>query len=230
MERRSEDPATVPRGTFLTPPSPALEALLAEGLSELRTLETPVEALRLLAELTVLLARWSEHLNLTGHRGEEAIARRLILDAAALASVLPEATSIADLGSGAGLPGLPLAILRPAARVTLVEARLRRHHFQREAIRSLGVENVEARLGRSERLDPTPHDLVVAQAMARPETALAWMAAWARAGGHLALPMQADAAAPQPPSSVRPWRVVSYRVPLGGPERSIWIGVVDLDR
>ena len=63
--------------------------------------------------------------------------------------------------------GLPLAILHPRRRVTLVESRERRHHFQRAAVRELGLGNVEPQLGRAESLEARPHDAVVAQAMAR---------------------------------------------------------------
>ena len=64
-------------------------------------------------KLALLLERWSQRINLTGHRGALAIAERLLLEAAALSQVLPAAETIADLGSGAGIPGLPLAICRP---------------------------------------------------------------------------------------------------------------------
>ncbi len=201
-----------------------LVGLLDEGLAalEIRGPDRRHTA-ALLADLSLLLSRWSARISLTGHRGPEAIARRLVLDAAALGSVLPAADTLADLGSGAGFPGLPLAILRPETRVTLVEARLRRHHFQREAARALGLGNVCPKLGRAEELTPTPHQLVVAQAMARPERALRWMRRWVAPGGHLALPMAAGAAPPSPPTGVVPLGVRSYRVPLGGPDRAVWL-------
>ncbi len=177
-----------------------------------------------LAELAQLTARWAERMNLTGHRGAEAVIRRLVLDALALASVLPRAQGVVDLGSGAGFPGLPLAILHGEWRLTLVEARARRHHFQRAAIRALGLPNVEPLLGRAETLPARPHDLVLAQAMAQPEQALVWMTRWAAPGGHLVIPCRREAPPVPLPAGIVAVAVRPYRVPLGGPERAAWVG------
>ena len=84
-----------------------------------------------------------------------------------------------DLGSGAGFPGLPIALLHPERTVTLVESRERRHHFQRAAVRELGIANAVLRLGRAEVLFPEPSSLVMAQAMASPQQVVAWMLPWA---------------------------------------------------
>jgi len=201
---------------------PPLHELLEEGLHEL---ELDPELAAPLARLSQLLARWAARMNLTGHRTPEAIARRLVLDALALARVLPDAPppSLADLGSGAGFPGLPLAVLWPACRVTLVEARERRHHFQRAAVRELGFKRVTPLRGRLEALAPEPHAVVVSQALARPEAAVAWMARWAAPGGWLALARAADAPPFGPPPGVEAVRTARYRVPCGGPERSVWL-------
>ena len=116
----------------------AIEGLLEAGLAELR-LAVSTAQLDTLVRFTGAVAKWGQHLNLTGHRDPETIARRLVLDAAGLSTVLPEVTSLNDLGSGAGFPGIPLAILRPECRVHLVESRQRRHHFLREMARSLSL-------------------------------------------------------------------------------------------
>ncbi len=196
--------------------------ILQEGLRQVCPNATADQAEALL-EFSILLAEWSERMNLTGHRGLEAILSRLVLEAAALSTALPETESLADLGSGAGIPGLPLAILRPACRITLVEARERRHHFQRAAIRHLNLENAEPRLGRVEDLEPEAHAAVVAQAMAPPIKALDWMLPWARSGGILAIP--GSAAPPLVPehADVVSETVVPYRAPAG-PDRTLWIG------
>jgi 16S rRNA (guanine527-N7)-methyltransferase len=192
-------------------------------------LDFPVGHAARLAELTDLVARRAERLNLTAHRGGEAIARRLVLEALALGRALPEQcpASIADLGSGAGFPGLPLAILWPSCRVTLVEARERRHHFQREVIRSLALRNATAIRGRAEDLAATPHRIVVAQAIAEPELALRWMARWAAPEGWIVLPQSGEAVLPDIPPGIQ-WRETRrYTVPLDGPTRSLWIGALD---
>jgi len=203
--------------------SETARALLVQGLRELDLTATAAQIDSLLA-LAALLARWSQRMNLTGYRTLVEITGRLILGAAALAGKIPSVPSLADIGSGAGLPGLPLAILRPECRITLVESRLRRHHFQRAAVRELRLERVLPRLGRSEDLTPEPHAAVVAQALAQPAAALEWMLPWAEEGGLLLLPgSRTGNAAPQHPRATS-WRRLLYRVPCGGPEYSLWIG------
>lgn len=203
-------------------PFPSVRALLEAGLREL---DLPADLAPALATLADLLAHWAGRMNLTGHRSPEAIAHRLILDALALAAVLPEQppSSLADLGSGAGFPGLPLAVLWPEAAVTLVEARERRHHFQRAAARTLGLVNVEPRRGRIEALEPRPHRIVVAQALAQAERAIDWMLPWVAPGGWLALPRSAGGEPVPEAPGLEPGRSLPYRVPLGGPARVLWI-------
>lgn len=208
-------------------PPPALLELLAAGLAELsHPRRNDAAALTSLARLCALVGAWAGQLNLTGHRGPEPVARDLVLDAAALDLVIPsEAQTLADIGSGAGFPGLPVAILRPAGRVTLIESRERRHHFQRHAIRTLGLGNAVALRGRAELLPATGHACAVAQAAAQPVLALRWLARWVAPGGVAVIPGSAarppDAGEALPPG----WsaRVVTYQVPLGGRERTAWI-------
>lgn len=197
-------------------------SLLDEGLAELG-LEATLAQREALIELAQLLDRWGRRINLTGHRGLSAVVRNLVLDSVALVAQLPEIESLADLGSGAGFPGLPAAILRPACRVTLIESRLKRHHFQRAACRALAVDNVVPLRGRAEELEPSPHAAVVAQAVARPELALALMVPWLAPGGLAILPGAATAPEVSHPG-IQPARVARYRVPCGGPERTLWLG------
>jgi 16S rRNA (guanine527-N7)-methyltransferase len=205
-----------------------LPELLRRGLSELGIDAAPDAEERLLA-FANLLARWAPRINLTAHRDAEAIARLLLLDAAALWQALPRVGSVVDLGSGAGVPGLPIAILAPGVEVLLVEARLRRHHFQKAARRELGLENVSLRHGRIESLEPEPADLVVAQAVAPPPRVLRWMIPWARPGGWLAIPGSEQAPDPLaggggPGGQIAEAGVLTYRVPQGVRQRSIWLG------
>lgn len=201
------------------------EPRLRAGLA---ALDLPTEAAPRLAALAARVAQRAERLNLTAHRGVEAIAERLVLEALALGCALPERAppSIADLGSGSGFPGLPLAIVWPETRVTLVEARERRYHFQREAIRSIGIANATALRGRAEELPPEPHRVVVAQAMAEPAVALGWMTRWATPEGWLALPQSSPPAPIEPPPGVRWIETRSYGVP-GGQMRALWLGKLD---
>jgi 16S rRNA (guanine527-N7)-methyltransferase len=201
----------------------AARARLLAGFAELG-LAAPPDRIEALLRLAALLERWGQRINLSGHREVESIADRLILDAAALAVHLPPVSSLADLGSGAGFPGLPIAVLRPECALLLVEAREKRHHFQRAAIRELGVGNVEVVWGRAERILAWPHAAVIAQAMAEPSRALGWMLPWAAFGGWLALPGgERPPEIPAHPGLVVE-RVVEYAVPCSGVRRTLWLG------
>jgi 16S rRNA (guanine527-N7)-methyltransferase len=196
---------------------------LARGLAELGFPAEPDLTPPLLT-LAGMLSAWSLRMNLTAHRSLDAIVTRMLLDAAALVSQLPALDSVADIGSGAGFPGLPLAILRPGCRVTLIEARRKRHHFQRAVVRELALSNVALEHGRAEDLAPRAHAGAIAQALAKPERALPWMLPWVEDGGYLLLP--GSDSPPQVPdrTDVSQERLVRYRVPVSGIERSLWIG------
>ena len=203
----------------------AVFSLLSEGFERLSA--TPSEAhLTQLTDLVLLLDHWAARINLTGHQGPEEIATRLVLDAVALADALPElaqSTSLADLGSGAGFPGLPIAILNPQIRVFLVDSRMKRHHFQKETRRRLSLRNVTPVLGRSEEVVQHPCDLVVAQAMTQPSKALELMAQWSHPGSTLVLPASDTAEKPEPPVGVAEPTLRQYTVPGTAVTRRLWV-------
>ena len=195
---------------------------LRRGLSELGQAASE-EQIASLIELARMVESWGQRMNLTGHKTAAAVVRRLILDAAALLAAAPPFATLADLGSGAGFPGLPLAILRPELQLTLVEARERRHHFQRAARRALGLENVRALRGRIEELEATPHEAVLAQALAKPEQALAWMRPWASPAGWLLIPSTSDGPELPGAEGLASVELRTYQIP-GGPRRRLWVG------
>jgi 16S rRNA (guanine527-N7)-methyltransferase len=212
------------------PPSAARPALtdprtiLEAGLTELHLPLTRAQRDQLV-ELVGLVERWNERINLSGHRTAGDLMARLVLDALALSQQLPASVaSLVDLGSGAGFPGLPLAIARPEMRTLLVDSRERRHHFQRAAIRALGASKVRALRGRIEKLEPEPAQVVVAQAVSPPPAVLQAMVAWAEPGGLVVIP-----GSEQPPDPGKHPELIEidirrYPTPLGGPLRSLWIG------
>lgn len=101
---------------------------------------------------------------------------RHVLNCAALAAVVPQGRRVVDVGSGAGLPGLVLAIARPDLQVTLVEPLLRRTTFLEEVVSDLGIEDqVEVLRGRAEEFHGKRRfDVVTSRAVANIATLLAW--------------------------------------------------------
>jgi 16S rRNA (guanine(527)-N(7))-methyltransferase RsmG len=95
-----------------------------------------------LAAYLDLLAAWSDRVNLTGARTPEDRVRILVADPLEAQGQMA-AGHLIDVGSGNGSPGLVLALLRPDLRVTLLEPRLRRWAFLRDAARRLGREDIE---------------------------------------------------------------------------------------
>jgi 16S rRNA (guanine527-N7)-methyltransferase len=200
-----------------------LENLLARGVAELGDdpASVPIGAL---ADLAERVARWTRRVDLTGHRGAEEVARRLVLDALALCAAVPPFETLADLGSGAGFPGLPIAIRHSDRLVTLVEARERRVHFQRMAVRELGLSNARIVHGRAELVPATPHAAVVAQAMGPPADAVELMRRWAAPGAWLLLPASGRPPHPALLPDLDQVQVVRYRLPLGDIQRTVLVG------
>ena len=101
---------------------------------------------------------------------------RHILNSIALESLIPEGCRVADVGSGAGLPGIPLAILRPDLEMTLIEPMLSRSNFLTEALDELGLDDrVTVVRGRAEDVD-LHVDVVVSRAVAKLATLINWTA------------------------------------------------------
>ena len=96
-----------------------------------------------------LLVRWNSRLNLTAIREPAEIVRRHLVECVQCAQVLPPAEILLDFGSGAGLPGIPIAIVRPEIRVTLGESQRKKAAFLREAVRVLSL-NADVYEGRIE--------------------------------------------------------------------------------
>ncbi|KGI76698.1 16S rRNA (guanine(527)-N(7))-methyltransferase RsmG [Oleiagrimonas soli] len=153
----------------------ALQTRLDQGLAALgQTLSDDVRAQ--LIDYVALLARWNASYNLTAVRDPLEMVTRHLLDSLSIVPYVEGAT-LADVGSGAGLPGLVLAIVAPQRAVTLIDTNGKKSRFQREAVRSLRLDNVEVIHARVEQVEGT-FDCVTARAFA----SLADMLTW---GGHL---------------------------------------------
>jgi 16S rRNA (guanine527-N7)-methyltransferase len=94
------------------------------------------------------LLKWNQKINLTAIRSEEGIVLKHFLDSLSVNPYLPTHSSILDIGSGAGFPGIPLRIVQPILEMTLIDSVRKRIDFQRHIIRMLGLKGTEAIHGR----------------------------------------------------------------------------------
>ncbi len=158
-----------------TPLPDSLRTRLADGL-QVMGLDTALAAP--LLDYLALLLRWNRTYNLTAIRDPEEMVTRHLLDSLAMhAFVRPGA--LADLGTGPGLPGIPLAIVRPDLQVTLVESNGKKARFLREAVRQLRLGNARVAESRAEAVaEPGAYDQITARA-------LDTLAGILEVGGHL---------------------------------------------
>jgi len=152
-----------------------LRQRLASGLAALQiSIDEPT--IERMLDYVGLLVRWNAAYNLTSVRDPLDMVSRHLLDSLA---VLPHVTGarLADLGTGAGLPGIPLALARTFDDVLLVDSNGKKARFLREAVRRLGLERVRVAESRAESVSGE-FDCVTARAFATLSDMLAW-------GGHL---------------------------------------------
>ncbi len=123
---------------------------------------------------------------LIGPREVPRLWERHLLNCAVLADAIPQGRSVADVGTGAGLPGLVLAVRRPDLRVTLVEPLLRRTTFLEEVVADLGLDHVEVVRARAEELHGRRQfDVVTSRALAPLERLLGWCLPLCEPGGEV---------------------------------------------
>jgi 16S rRNA (guanine527-N7)-methyltransferase len=168
-----------------TAPTPvdALRPDLETGLGALGLdsgLATP------LLDYLALLARWNATYNLTAIRDPREMVAKHLLDSLAMHpfvdGIAAAGGTLADLGTGPGLPGIPLAVAKPALQVTLVESNGKKVRFLREVVRKLGLGNVTVVESRIEAFDaPGRFDAITARALATLPLIL-------ELGGHLLRP------------------------------------------
>lgn len=111
---------------------------------------------------------------LIGPREVDRIWDRHLVNCAVVADLIADGASIIDIGSGAGLPGLVLAIVRPNSEVTLVEPLLRRSDFLTEVVSDIGLKNVTVVRARAEQVRHLRADVVTARAVAPLKKLLGW--------------------------------------------------------
>jgi 16S rRNA (guanine527-N7)-methyltransferase len=142
---------------------------LAEGLAALRAagIAMPEQAGGRLAAYLAILAKWNRTYNLTAIREPDQMVTHHVLDALAVLLHLPTAESlrVLDVGSGGGVPGLPLAIARPSWQVVLLDSNHKKGAFLRQAAIELETTNVDAMTSRVEDYEPAAlFDVVISRA------------------------------------------------------------------
>jgi 16S rRNA (guanine527-N7)-methyltransferase len=155
--------------------------LSAAGLGSL----DPATAARFEAYAALLL-RWNDRTNLTAIRDEDGVISRHFVESIACARLLPAGIeSLLDFGSGAGFPGIPIALCRPEIAVTLAESQGKKAAFLREAVRILGL-STKVHSARAESLT-TRFDCVTLRAVDRMDKAVQLASRLVSPGGCLAL-------------------------------------------
>lgn len=194
---------------------------LQQGLKQLH-LPVDERCEQLLAYLQLLL-RWNQVYNLSAIRQADAAVVRHLLDCLAILPHVP-AGRLADLGSGAGLPGLVLAIWEPQRSVVLVESNLKKARFLRLVARELALPAVEVCQQRAEDLALQPGcEWLTARACARLAQLLAWGGRWLQPRGRL-LAMKGREPAEEIAELPAGWRVHAVhrlRVPFLDEERHL---------
>lgn len=159
--------------------SDALRPLLLDGLNRLGLAADLADPL--LAYLA-LLQRWNQTYNLTAIREPREMLIKHLLDSLSLVPHVAKAGSLADIGTGPGLPGIPLAMALPGLRVALVESNGKKIRFLRQVVRELGLANARVIESRAEAMaEPGAFDCLSSRAFGT-------LAEFIRVAGHLLAP------------------------------------------
>jgi 16S rRNA (guanine527-N7)-methyltransferase len=143
-----------------------IETKLADGLSQMG-LALGAEAQAKLVAYLRLIEKWNRVHNLTAVREPEQMVVLHLLDSLTVLPHVAHARTLLDVGTGAGLPGIPIAIARPDLAVTLLDSSHKKATFLRQAKAELGLANVQVACERVERWHPpAPFDVVVSRAFA----------------------------------------------------------------
>jgi 16S rRNA (guanine527-N7)-methyltransferase len=193
----------------------AADRQLDVGLAQLNVALDAASRERLLRYL-LLLQKWNRVYSLTAIRDPARMVSHHILDSLAIIPYLPGPTLV-DVGTGAGLPGIPLAVARPDWTVTLLDSSHKKGAFLRQATMELGLENVEVVTARAEDWRPSVRlDVAVSRAFSD-------LAGFVQAARHLVVPggilaamkgIYPDEEIAQMPAGVRLEAVVPVKVPL----------------
>jgi 16S rRNA (guanine527-N7)-methyltransferase len=204
---------------------PAISGMVAKGSRVLGLSLTHAQA-EALSWLAGDLGRWSSRINLTAILDPIEMADKHILDSLSVLRALPQGPlSLLDAGTGAGFPGLPLAIAREDLRVTLVDSVAKKVGFLKHAIAQLGLAPRVRAIHLTLEGDPAseglePFDAAVSRAFAEPARWAALAAPYVRPGGTLVVMAGTAATEPTLPGWTGP-NVDRFSLPLSGDGRAL---------
>ena len=155
---------------------------LQEGLTALGLTLTTAQQL-LLLEYVALLKKWNGTYNLTALRDEQTMISHHILDSLTLLPYIEQASTLMDVGSGGGMPGIPAAICRPDLQITLLDANTKKTAFLQQAVIELGLANVRVVSGRVEAVQDFQADIITSRAFAELADFVNWTAHLLKDGG-----------------------------------------------
>lgn len=150
-------------------------------------LDLAADQYRRLLDYARLVRDWNTRINLIARGDADRVLTYHVTDSLAVAPFVPPGARVCDLGSGAGLPGMPLAIARPDTRVFLVDSQQKRCRFLATAVRELALANAEVRPGRAEEQAGLDCDVVTSRLTGRLPDTLRYAAPHRRPGGTIVL-------------------------------------------
>ncbi len=139
-------------------------------LCQLHDLPLTQEKLKQFEHYLELLLRFNRSMNLIGPMDAHDVVEELLCDSIMPTTQAPPTGTILDIGTGAGLPGIPLKILYPESAITLVEPRKKRASFLRIVVSKLSLDNAEILNARLEDTENLGHDYVISKAFQPPQT------------------------------------------------------------
>lgn len=174
------------------------------------------------------LLKWNEKINLTSIRTEKGIVLKHFLDSLSVVPHLPEISSLLDIGSGAGFPGIPLKMVQPSLEVMLIDSVLKKVDFQGHIIRTLGLKGITAIHGRAQDTQALQalggrFDGVIARAFSNLDTLLLLGSPFLKKGGALFAMKgeEVESFSLTEKSPYRFQRLVQFTLPFSSIKRSI---------
>ncbi|MBI4824142.1 MAG: 16S rRNA (guanine(527)-N(7))-methyltransferase RsmG [Nitrospirae bacterium] len=153
------------QGTEINPKQEKANILITKGLREIGITVMPKQVSSFISYLS-LIKKWQKAYSLTSLKTDEDIVIKHFLDSCLYLKALPEGSlSLADVGSGAGFPGIPIKIMRPELNVYLIEPSKKKSAFLRHTIRALGLKGITVIEQRVEDMKNVRFDIAVTRAL-----------------------------------------------------------------